>query len=79
MKILFIGAVQFSKKALLQTIKSSSKVVGVCTLSESSFNTDHCDLSTVAESYEIPFHYVQNINSEETRESIQLKIVAKGY
>lgn len=73
MKILFIGAVQFSKEALLQTIKSSAKVVGVCTLSESSFNTDHCDLSTVAESFEIPVHYVKNINSEKTLNWIKHK------
>ena len=66
MKILFIGSVQFSKEALLQSIKSSAEVVGVCTLSESSFNSDHCDLSPVAESYEIPVHYVKDINSSET-------------
>jgi methionyl-tRNA formyltransferase len=66
MKILFIGSVQFSKEALLQSINSSAEVVGVCTLSESSFNSDHCDLSPVAESYEIPVHYVKNINSSET-------------
>lgn len=66
MKILFIGAVQFSKEALLVTIQSCAEIVGVCTLSESSFNSDHCDLSPVAESYEIPVHYVKNINSSET-------------
>lgn len=66
MKILFIGAVQFSKEALLVSLQSNAEVVGVCTLSESSFNSDHCDLSLVAESYEIPVHYVKNINSSET-------------
>ena len=66
MKILFIGSVQFSKKALLQSIKSSAEVVGVCTLSESSFNSDHCNLSPIAESYEIPVHYVEDINSSKT-------------
>ena len=65
MKILFIGAVQFSKEALLVSLQSNAEVVGVCTLSESSFNSDHCDLSPVAESYEIPVHYVKNINSLE--------------
>ena len=66
MKILFIGAVQFSKEALLVSLQSNAEVVGVCTLSESSFNSDHCDLSLVAESYEIPVHYVKNINSLDT-------------
>ena len=66
MKILFIGAVQFSKHALILTIQSRADVVGVCTLSESLFNSDHCDLSSVAESYEIPVHYAKNINSSET-------------
>jgi methionyl-tRNA formyltransferase len=66
MKILFIGSVQFSKEELLQSIKSSAEVVGVCTLSESSFNSDHCDLSPVAENNEIPVHYVKDINSSET-------------
>jgi methionyl-tRNA formyltransferase len=66
MKILFIGTVQFSKEALLQSIKSSAEVVGVCTLSGSSFNSDYCDLSPVAENNEIPVHYVKDINSSET-------------
>ena len=66
MKILFIGSVQFSKEALLQSIKSSAEVVGVCTLSESSFNSDHCDLAPVAENNEIPVYYVKDINSSET-------------
>ena len=73
MKILFIGAVQFSKKALLLTVHSGVEIVGVCTLSESSFNSDHCDLSPVAESYEIPVHYVKNINSSETLNWIKVK------
>ena len=66
MKILFIGAVKFSKKALLQTTNSSADVVGVCTLSKSSFNSDHCDLTDVAESYDIPVLDVNDINSSET-------------
>ena len=38
MKIVLVGAVQFSEKALTRLIAIKANVVGVCTLEKSSFN-----------------------------------------
>jgi len=65
MRILFIGAVTFSAKALSELIKMRAEVVGVCTLRESKFNSDHADLSPIAEQARIPVRYTPNINSAE--------------
>ena len=43
MKILFIGSVEFSIKALEKIVEIGGNVVGVCTLKESSFNSDFFD------------------------------------
>ena len=45
MKIVFIGAVTFSKKTLEKLIVLKADIVGVCTLENCSFNTDHVDLT----------------------------------
>ena len=45
MKILFIGSVEFSLRALEKIVEIGGNVVGVCTLKESSYNADFCDLS----------------------------------
>ena len=64
MKILFIGAVDFSAHALHKLINMQSNVVGVCTLSHSSFNADHCDLTPIARDANIPSRITPNINDE---------------
>jgi len=66
MKIVFIGTVEFSKKALEKIILLKGNVVGVCTLKESLFNADFCDLSAIASANKIPSHYVDDINSTDT-------------
>ena len=48
MRILFIGAVKFSAKALEMLISIQAEIVGVCTLKESKFNSDHEDLTNIA-------------------------------
>jgi methionyl-tRNA formyltransferase len=53
-KILFIGSVVFSAHALRELIAMGADVVGVCTLSASSFNADHEDLVPIAEKAGIP-------------------------
>lgn len=73
MKVVFIGAVQFSSDALLQTIDSSAQVVGVCTLSESKFNADHYDLYPLAKKYGVPCLHIQDVNSPTTLNWIQEK------
>ena len=45
MKIVFIGAVKFSEQALKKLVEIKSSIVGVCTLENSNFNSDHVDLS----------------------------------
>ena len=62
MRIVFIGAVRFSERALTELLALRANVVGVCTLSESSINSDHVDLSEIAKKSNIPFQTNPNIN-----------------
>ena len=66
MKIVFIGSVKFSAQMLKTIINLKGDVVGVCTLKNSSFNSDHLDLSGIAKKLDIPFKYTSDINSEES-------------
>jgi methionyl-tRNA formyltransferase len=66
MKIAFIGAVEFSRRTLELLIEMKQDVVGVCTLKDSLFNADHCDLSDICRSHSIPWAYTPNINSGES-------------
>ncbi|CAN1499013.1 hypothetical protein MCEZE4_00440 [Burkholderiaceae bacterium] len=66
MKILFIGCVEFSLKTLMKTVSLGGNVVAVCTLKDSSFNADFCDLSGFANANKIPSLHVDDINSGET-------------
>lgn len=74
MRIVFIGAVEFSRRALERLLALSGQIVGVCTLHESKFNTDHADLSTLCERYGLPWLYAEDINSTETLSWIQEKL-----
>ena len=65
MKIVFIGAVQFSEEILSKLIKIKVDIVGVCTLEKSSFNADHVDLTQLCMKHNIPVRYTTNINSDE--------------
>ncbi|SEK59527.1 methionyl-tRNA formyltransferase [Ectothiorhodospira marina] len=65
MRILFIGAVEFSACALRELIEMRADVVGVCTLLESIFNADHVDLTPIAEEAGIPVCSTMDINGEE--------------
>lgn len=66
MRILYIGSVIFSAKALEKLILIKAEVVGVITKDKSAFNSDFSDLSSIAQENEIPFHYTSDINSSET-------------
>lgn len=65
MRIIFIGAVQFSEKAVTKLIDINANVVGICTLEKSSFNTDHVDLTPLCLKHNIPVKYTTDINSKE--------------
>lgn len=62
MKIVFIGAVQFSEEILSKLIEIKADVVGVCTLESSSFNSDHSDLTPLCLENGIPVKYTDDIN-----------------
>jgi len=65
MKILFIGAVEFSAHALRELIAMQANVIGVCTLDKSTFNADHVDLTQIADKSRIPVRNTPNINDPE--------------
>ena len=48
MKIIFIGAVEFSHSALKKIVSVGGNVVGVCTYKESHYHSDYYDLSSFA-------------------------------
>lgn len=73
MRIIFIGTVEFSQRALERLIAMNAEIVGVCTLQESKFSADHVDLSIIAESHGIPWFYAEDINSVGALNWIQSK------
>jgi methionyl-tRNA formyltransferase len=64
MRVLFIGTVEFSRRALERVLTTPAEVVGVCTLENSSFNADHCDLRGLCESRGIDWTYAPDVNSD---------------
>ena len=73
MKILFIGSVNFSHSALLHLISLKAEIVGVCTLRSSDNNSDYYDLREVCKENNIPYIYVNEINSDDTTKWIESK------
>ena len=65
MRILFIGTVEFSYKALKKLIELNAEIVGICTKKKSDFNSDFSDLTLLCKKAGIPFKYVDDINSNE--------------
>ena len=65
MRIVFIGAVEFSLRALQRVVSLGADVVGICTLKETKFNADHIDLTGVGVAHGIPCFYAEDINSNE--------------
>lgn len=66
MRIVFIGTVEFSKKALEKLIFLNANIVGVCTKEKSSFNNDFADLLPFCIAEKIPYKYIDDINSKES-------------
>ena len=68
MRIVFIGAVEFSERALqrLLEVKTGAEIVGVCTLEEAPGNADHRDLSGIAREAGVPWQYTPRINAAES-------------
>ncbi|WP_408038380.1 formyltransferase family protein [Tenacibaculum amylolyticum] len=65
MKILFIGTVEFSYKALSSLLENEFEVVGLITKKTSKFNADFHDLTPLAKQYGVPVKYRTKDNEEE--------------
>ncbi len=73
MKIVFIGSVEFSERALKKLIEIGVDIVGVVTKESSSFNSDFVDLSKIASESNIPYLYTKDINSTDSHNWIKEK------
>ena len=71
MRIVFIGTVEFSLKALEKLIELDANIVGVCTKEKSFFCADYADLTKVCKENQILYKYVDDINSKESVEWIK--------
>ncbi len=71
MRIYFIGTVVFSKIMLEKLIAENSNIIGVTCKSSSSFNSDYVDLAPICIKNNIPYYYANDINSEESINSIK--------
>ena len=65
MKILFIGTVEFSYRALATLFENNYNVVGLITKRVSNYNTDFHDLSSISEFYNVPVMYRTKDNEAE--------------
>lgn len=66
MRILLIGTVEFSLKVLEKLVDIKANIVGVSTKESSSFNSDFANLTPICKENNIPYNYIDNINSEES-------------
>lgn len=73
MRVVYIGAVEFSLRALRCLIDIGVNIVGVCTLKESGFNADHFDLTELCREQGIPCFYCDNINDQYSTDWISSK------
>jgi methionyl-tRNA formyltransferase len=71
MRILLIGTVQFSYDVLKELLTLPYDVVGVCTLQQAVHNSDHVDLSQLAEEANIPWRYSPQIHDPDSLDWIQ--------
>jgi methionyl-tRNA formyltransferase len=71
MRILFIGTVQFSYDVLKELLTLPYDVVGVCPLQQAVHNSDHVDLSQLAEEANIPWRYSPQIHDPDSLDWIQ--------
>ena len=73
MRIVFIGAVEFSRRCLAQVIRCGGNVVAVFGLDSvrSARHGDYADIGPLAEQYGLPFQHVTNINSPTAIEAVR--------
>jgi methionyl-tRNA formyltransferase len=73
MRIVFIGTVEFSLRALEKLLDMKADIVGVCTRHASAGNADHVSLSGLCDAQGIPWHGARDINASETLDWIRAK------
>jgi len=73
MRIVFIGAVDFSRHCLTEVVKLGGNVVGVLTLApaKSVSHSDYADLSEVAARYGLPWFQVDSTSKKHTIELLR--------
>jgi methionyl-tRNA formyltransferase len=73
MRIVFIGAVEFSAHCLKEILKNQGNVVAIFTIADSrtSMHADFANLSEIAQPDNIPIHNVRNINHPHNIQRIQ--------
>ncbi len=73
MKILFIGTVNFSYKTFSKLVENGYNIVGLITKEKSQINADFCDLTPIANQYNVPFIFREKNNEQELINFIESK------
>jgi len=73
MKIIFLGMVNFSWYCLEEIINLGGNVIGIVTLAQqyAKFNSDYCDLTPLANKYDIPIIKIKDIGEEKSVQFIK--------
>ncbi len=71
MRIVYIGAVDFSRHCLETVIHNGGQVAGVVTTRDKGVNSDYCDLTECARRHHIPCLRCDNVNDRKTVEWIR--------
>jgi len=70
-RVVLIGSVEFSLKALENLITTNVNLVGVCTKESSTFNSDFVDLKPICDINQTPCLHIDDINSIKSIEWIK--------
>ena len=71
MKIIFIGAVEFSRSMLETLLENDAQIAGVVTAVDPGINADFADLEPLCKAANIPILHTENINSSESMQWIK--------
>jgi len=73
-KIVVVGAVQFTRSMLKAIVETKHQVVGVITSNSAGINSDYVNLVPFCEDYQIPLYKTNDINASETVEWVQHRL-----
>ena len=74
MKIVVVGAVQFTLAMLETIVETNHQTVGVITSDSAGVNSDYVDLVPFCTEHEIPIHNTEDINASESIEWVKIKL-----